>query len=252
MLKNSIKNWWLSEELDRFRSCEGGQLSIEFALMMPIYAFVLIGSFQFWDAFRSSSQTAKVAYTISDIASRHETFSTEKSDEIADVADKMLDFDLDQRRLRISNICFEDDRYTVQWSVAYKSSDITDDFLPIEEEDLLGADLQPLPFLPTMAPQESIILLELATRWQPIFNKPIFGIGLVNQTWSYELITRPRFVDTSVKHEELNDQTICPTVAEAEAAENEGGGGDQDGGAEPDDPDNVGTISDDTTDPDPT
>ncbi|MEM9098076.1 MAG: hypothetical protein AAGC79_06070 [Pseudomonadota bacterium] len=187
-------------------------MSIEFAVMMPFYAFVLVGSFQFWDAFRSSSKTAKIAYALSDIASRHETFDSAKTDEIADVADKMLDRYLDKRRLRISNICYEDDRYFVQWSVAYKSTDITT-FDAIVEADLIGADGQPIEILPTMAPQESIILLELEARW-----RPIFSIGLVEQTWNFQLITRPRFVDTSVKHNPLSDETICPTVAAAAAS----------------------------------
>ena len=211
MLNSSFKA--LRQEIKRFAGCQSGQLSIEFALMMPLYAFVLIGSFQFWDAFSSSSRTAKIAYTLSDIASRHEVFNDERAAEIVGVANKMLDFDLDQRRLRITNICFEDGRYFVQWSDAFQSNDITTEFLPLVEENLIDSNDEPLSILPTMAPQESIILLELSARWQPIFN-----IGLVDQTWNFEMVTRPRFVSTSVKHEELNDQSICPTIEEAEAA----------------------------------
>ncbi|MEM1275281.1 MAG: hypothetical protein AAGH74_02045 [Pseudomonadota bacterium] len=209
---NQYAKSWITKQFKRYARCENGQMSIEFALMMPLYAFVLVGSFQFWDAFRSSSKTAKIAYALSDIASRHESFDNAKADEIADVADKMLDNYLDRRRLRISNICYEDDRYAVQWSVAYKGTDIST-YDPIVEADLIGIDSKPLAFLPTMAPQESIILLELEARW-----RPLFSVGLVDQTWSFQLITRPRFVDTSVKHDQLNNQTICPTVAEAAAS----------------------------------
>ncbi|MEM8791738.1 MAG: TadE/TadG family type IV pilus assembly protein [Pseudomonadota bacterium] len=190
-----------------FLRCEGGQISIEFAILMPLYAFVLVGSFEFWDAFRSSSQTAKVAYAASDIASRVNTFNDDEAQRIADVVDKMLGVDLDQRRLRISNICFEDNRYAVQWSAPYTTVDVTEPFEPITDDDLLTADGDPLPFLPTMAPQESIILVELIARWRPAFN-----VGIGAQTWRFELVTRPRFVENSVPYEGVNDTDFCPNA----------------------------------------
>ena len=181
-------------------AAEGGSISMEFAVIMPLLIFLSIGGLAFWDAFRSQSQTNKIAYTISDIVSRYEQVDDTDITYLYAVMDKMLSPDLDRRLLRISSICFNGAEHRVLWSVSAVGSDRVDPG-PLADEEI------PLTLLPEMAPQDSVILTELEARWQP---KIVFGIG--ERMWRSALVVRPRFVKI-VPHSRLNPANLCPASA---------------------------------------
>jgi Flp pilus assembly protein TadG len=185
---------------DEFLGDEGGSISIEFMVVFPLLLFLAISGLGFWDAFQSNSKTAKVAYAVSDIMSRHSDVDDTDMAYLYSVQDKMLDPALDRRFLRISSICFEDDNYRVLWSFTANSADITDPGA-LRDEDI------PVDILPTMAPQDSVILTEIQARWQPKIN-----VGVVAKTWRNALVSRPRFVKI-IPHADLNPSNICPSGA---------------------------------------
>ena len=185
---------------NRVRRDERGSISIEFIIVMPLLLFLTINGLGFWDAFQSNSKTAKIAYTVSDIMSRHDVVDDTDMAYLYSVLDKMLSQDLDRRSLRISSICFEDGIHRVLWSYTASSNDIAGPDA-LTEEDI------PVEVLPTMAPQDSVILTELEARWQPHLN-----VGIGSRTWRSELVSRPRFVKI-IPHTTLNPSNICPSGA---------------------------------------
>ncbi len=84
------------------------------------------------------------------------------------------------------------------WSYTAGSADIV---LPAP---LTDAEI-PVDILPAMAPQDSVILTEVAVHWQPHF----LNVGLGDWTWRSELVSRPRFVKI-IPHTDLNPSNICP------------------------------------------
>ena len=174
-----------------------GTISIEFMVVMPLLLFLTVSGLGFWDAFQSNSKTAKVAYAISDIMSRYDVVNDTDMAYLYNVQDKMLFPDLDRRSMRISSICFEDGNFRVLWSYTSSSNDIPGPD-PLTDEEI------PVEILPTMQPQDSVILTETEARWQPHLN-----VGIGARTWRSELVSRPRFVKI-IPHTTLNPSNICP------------------------------------------
>lgn len=177
---------------------EGGSISIEFMVVMPLLLFLTTGGIAFWDAFHSNSQTAKIAYTISDIMSRHDAVDNTDMAYLHAVEEKMMAADLTHRTLRITSVCFEDDQYRVLWSYSAASGD-TDKPEAMEDADI------PLDRLPVLTPQDSVIITEVAAQWEPHF----LNVGLGTKTWRSVLVSRPRFVKI-IPHTALNPSNICP------------------------------------------
>lgn len=188
---------WLSAFGDFLRN-ETGSMSLELLVVLPLFVTVLVASLAFWDGYRTKSQTAKIAYTASDILSRYDVIDDASMGEVVAMIEKMLDPGLDHRSVRVSSICFADDRYTVLWSHATNSSDAA------TVKPLTDAEIPP-DFLPLLEEQESVILTEVHARWRPMFDY----IGLTEQFWRNTLVTRPRFKEI-VPHKQLNESTICP------------------------------------------
>jgi hypothetical protein len=179
---------------------ERGNMSIETVIVIPLLMFALIGGLTYWNAFNANSRTAKVAYTIGDIMSRHTAVDDTDMTYLFDLQNKMLPGNVVQRQLRISSICFEDGQYTVLWSYTRSGADIL--ALPV----LTEAEI-PIEIMPSMAPQDSVILVELRGSWTPQF----LNYGLSGATWNNALVTRPRFVKY-VPHADLNPANICPSA----------------------------------------
>lgn len=178
---------------------ERGNMSIETLIVIPLLMFALIGGLTYWNAFNANSRTAKVAYTVGDIMSRHTAVDATDMTYLFDLQNKLLPGNVFERQLRISSICFEDGRYTVLWSYSESGRDVL--ALPVLEE----ADI-PVEIMPSMAPQDSVILVELRGSWMPQF----LNYGISGARWNNALVVRPRFVKY-IPHSDLNPANICPS-----------------------------------------
>ncbi len=179
---------------------QDGAISVEFLITFPLLMLWLVFSFIFFDAYRSNSQTEKVAYTMSDIMSRHDAVDATDIAFVFGLQDKMLPPRLDQRASRITSICFEDGVYKVLWSISDTDPGV-EGMAPLTDETI------PLDIMPAMAAQDSVILTEVRARWTPITS---YG-GLPPRQWVNALVSRPRFVQI-IPHETLNTSTICPVT----------------------------------------
>ena len=183
---------------DRVLRDERGSISMEFVIVVPLLLFLTTGGLGFWDAYQSKSKAAKVAFTVSEIMSRHDVVDNTDMAYLFGVQDKMFDSDLDRRSLRISSICFEDGVHRVLWSYTASSGDIAAPVALTDEEI-------PVDILPAMAPQDSIILTEVEAHWRPHLN-----VGVTEKTWRSRLVASPRFVKI-IPHATLNPSNICPS-----------------------------------------
>ena len=184
--------------ISRFLRDEHGSLSIETVIVIPLLLFMTTGGLTYWNAFNSNSRTAKVAYAMADIMSRYIAVDNTDMAYIYGLQNKMLPGNVLERSVRISSICLADGDYHVLWSHSQAGADTQ--ALP----KLKDADV-PVDLMPTMAPQDSVILVELSGSWVPQF----LNVGMRGAVWQNELVIRPRFVKI-IPHAQLNPSNICP------------------------------------------
>lgn len=177
---------------------ERGNISIETLILMPLLIFLTLLGINAWNAFNSHSRTAKVAYTVADIASRYTSVDNTDMAELVQTNIKLLPQDVTNRQFRISSICFENGAYQVLWS--FSSADSNQLLLPA----LKVTDI-PTEILPAMSPQDSVLLVETRGRWNPKLS-----YYLTDRTWRNALVIRPRFVKI-IPHSDLNPSNVCPS-----------------------------------------
>lgn len=223
-------NWTkrILNPIRRFRDDQEGAVTVEFVIMMPLLFTWALGSFLYYDAYRSLSITSKVGFTIADIASRYEEIDDVDIAEWHDLSLRMLPFRNLNHRLRVSSICFYDgeidgnaDEHHVVWSNVQNAGEqildingvpqVDGDGNPITELMTRQDEDIPEDILPLMADQDTIIYVELYSTWRPLSNS-VFGLNFTQKTWFVDLIIRPRFVQ-SIPYEAA-DGTIYDTPCE--------------------------------------
>lgn len=192
---------WLRARIADFVRDERGNVSIETVIVIPLLLFLTTAGLTYWNAFNSNSRTAKVAYTIADIMSRHDAVDNLDMQYLFNLGNKMLPGSVFDRTLRITSICMQDGLYRVMWS--YSAANDTNILLP----PLAEADI-PFALMPTMKPQDSVLLVELSGSWSPQFME----VGLGTSRWNNQLVVRPRFANKFIPHATLNPSNICPSA----------------------------------------
>ena len=164
---------------------EYGSITIEFVLWLPVLAFWLVVSTAFFEAYKSRSDAMKAAQTLTDIMSRQVEVDNAFIDELYALQDQLLPRAPAGTRLRVTSVQYvgADDEYQVQWSQAAGGG-----------QPLVTATISQEIF-PQMADLDTVILTELDVPYQPFTD---WG-GIGNRTWSFALVTRPRFVSAIAK-----------------------------------------------------
>ena len=119
----------------RFWRDQQGSLSIETVVILPLLLFATTAGLGYWNAFNSNSRTAKVAYTVADIASRYTSVDDVDMAYLFNLQNKMLPGNVVQRTMRISSVCFEEGALRVLWSHSVASDDVLVPLPPLGESD---------------------------------------------------------------------------------------------------------------------
>ena len=164
--------------LRRFLRDEHGTLTMEFLLWLPLLAFWFVVSVVFYDAYKSRNDAAKATHTLSDIMSRQVEVSDAYINDLALLEQKLLPRVSSGHKLRISSIQYANNAYTVLWSRAIGGG------LP-----LTSAEIDPN-FIPQMADFDTVIVTEVSVPFVPFAD----WVGIQARSWSFALVTRPRFV----------------------------------------------------------
>jgi Flp pilus assembly protein TadG len=169
----------LFTQLRRFRSETRGAAVLETVIIMPVLIWLYVGSFVFFDAFRTYSSSVRATYAVADVISREQRNLTPFDLEgIANIFATIVRNNGDVR-MRMSQIIYDarTDTMRVQWSYATNG-----------EARLFTANLDDfVGLLPTMSDAERLILVESSVPYRTAFD---FGIDAL--TFRNFTFTRPR------------------------------------------------------------
>ncbi|MEM9754839.1 MAG: hypothetical protein AAF914_02540 [Pseudomonadota bacterium] len=160
-----------------------GAVAFEAVIITPILAFLFVGSFIFFDAFRTYNTSLKATYAVADVLSRQtELIYGSDIEGLADVF-QHITRNVSGSSMRVTEIAWDEDagsdgEYGITWSYA------TDGETVLRPPDIGGI----LDQLPVMADGERVILVETFLPYEPFFDIGLNDIEFTNFT-----ITRPRF-----------------------------------------------------------
>lgn len=169
----------LAERLRQFRSDERGASALEAVIITPVLIWVYVGSFVFFDAFRTYSSSVKATYAVADVISRqNQTVTAFDMEGFADIFETMVRNSGDVR-MRMTQIIYDapTDTLSVDWSYATNG-----------EARLFTANLNDfVGLLPDMSDSERLVLVESFIPYTTAFD---MGVDLV--TFRNFTFTRPR------------------------------------------------------------
>lgn len=157
-----------------------GSMTVEGAIVLPIWIWAYIASYQFFDAFRDQSESMRAAYTISDALSRQITaVGPDYIDGLDDVFEYMTRSD-DTTWIRVTSVYWDatNSVYRQFWSYATDGHNAhTDETIKLQAARL-----------PNMITGETVVLVESFMEYNPTFN-----VGLDTMWYDNFVATRPRF-----------------------------------------------------------
>jgi hypothetical protein len=167
--------------LTRFARAEEGSISVEAMLIFPILLWCYLGTFVFFDAYRSQSTNLKAAYTIGDTISREaDDITPAYLDSLSELHRFLVHEDTGMARLRVTIYRYQasDRTYRVRWSRTRGGG--------LQMTDAVLATLRGN--LPVMPNNEIAILVET---W--VGYSPAYSVGLEDFIFTDLVVTRPRF-----------------------------------------------------------
>lgn len=168
--------------LRRFLKGERGSMTVEAAIVLPLWIWAYTMSFQFFDAFREQTQNTRAAYTIADMLSRElNSVGPSYIDNLHDVFD-YLTRSSHPTWLRISSVYFDSatSSYKIYWSY---STDTTK--APVRTSTTINEDADRLPDLET---GQTVVVVETSMEYDAIFD-----FGLDGMDYTNFIATPPRF-----------------------------------------------------------
>jgi len=155
-------------------------VAFEAVIITPILAWCFVGSFVFFDAFRTYSASLKATYAVADVLSRQT--DTMYATDIEGLADIFVHITRNPYggSMRVSQLAWDADTsaFSINWS--HGSHGETE----MRSQDLPGI----LDQLPVMVDGERVIVVETFIPYRPYFN-----VGLNDLEFNNFTITRPRF-----------------------------------------------------------
>lgn len=171
----------MSKVIRFLRDDRSGSVAVEATMVFPVFIWVYLGMFVYWEAFRIENTNTKAAYLIADVLSRE--FNPVTDEYIEGMSDlyAFLTRDRFPTSIRVSSIGWDaaNEEYVVLWSRA------PDGGTELETEDV--ADKGDI--LPVIPAGDTVILVETRLDYSPTFN-----IGLDPRAMTQFVYMRPRFV----------------------------------------------------------
>ncbi|MFT6426386.1 MAG: Flp pilus assembly protein TadG [Celeribacter sp.] len=178
----------------RFKRRDTGSMTVEAVLVLPTVLFGLLFVYTYFAAFQVKSMANKAAYTVSDYVSRQtDPINADFIEGLSDIYGFLTN--TGNKSLRISSFTWSDSDgtgdYELQWSYAANSGEA------LTENDIPTV----LPRLPVLTNGETVLVVEAATTWAPIFD-----VGLEALSFPDFVATKPRFA-TQVLFDDGNAST---------------------------------------------
>lgn len=167
--------------MGRFKRGDSGSMTVEAVLVLPTVLFGLLFVYTYFSAFQVKSMANKAAYTVSDYVSRQTTpVDADFIEGLADIYGFLTN--TGHKSMRVSSFTWSDSdgsgEYSLQWSYAADGGTaLTGDTIA-----------EVLPRLPILTNGETVLIVEAATGWSPIFD-----VGLQTLSFPDLVATKPRF-----------------------------------------------------------
>ncbi|MBT0958793.1 pilus assembly protein [Alphaproteobacteria bacterium KMM 3653] len=175
----------IKARLRAFAEDTRGSLSVEAALIMPLLTWLYVGSFVWFDAFRTQNANLKASYTIADMLSRQtDTLDSNFMEGLNTVFDYLTSSNhptyLRMTTIQCVSACADEAARDLQVLESYATGGRT---------RLYTADMASYKSkIPFMVDGDTIILVESFMAYEPMFN-----VGLSARSFENYIVTRPRF-----------------------------------------------------------
>lgn len=174
----------LIRQMRSFATDTRGTMTVEAALMLPMLCFFYVGTFVWFDAFRSQNTNLKAAYTIADMVSREQEVGPNYLNGLNTVFD-YLTFSNHPTYVRVTSVVCRSDcddegarDLDVCWSWATPGRAALTETTFAEFEDRI----------PLMPSGDTVMFTETFMAYEPPFN-----VGIGPQRFENVVVTRPRF-----------------------------------------------------------
>lgn len=183
-----------------FKDDERGSVTVEFVLLFPLLALWLGASFVFFDAFKTTSQAAKAAYTIADMVSRQPVIPNGYIDDLYALQENLLPRAPTGKWLRVTSIQYvegpdadgdglpDTTDYMVLWSEAKPL--VTDQQ---GNTNRMTSPEVPKEILPKMSANDTIVLVENFVPYTTIPLPLLSELNFTGLEWRNRIVNRPRF-----------------------------------------------------------
>ncbi|MEO1551416.1 MAG: TadE/TadG family type IV pilus assembly protein [Pseudomonadota bacterium] len=183
-----------------FKDDERGSVTVEFVLLFPLLALWLGASFVFFDAFKTTSQAAKAAYTIADMVSRQPVIPNGYIDDLYALQENLLPRAPTGKWLRVTSIQYvegpdadgdglpDTTDYVVLWSEAKPL--VTDQQ---GNTNRMTSPEVPKEILPKMSANDTIVLVENFVPYTTIPLPLLSELNFTGLEWRNRIVNRPRF-----------------------------------------------------------
>ncbi|MBY6202213.1 hypothetical protein KUV65_12620 [Maritalea mobilis] len=168
----------ISRSFRRFWADTSAAVAFETVLLLPLLIWAFVGSFVFFDAFRTYNTSVKATYSVADLISRQRSMIY--SDDIEGYANILTHIirDTPPVRMRVTQIGMVNGNYQVDWSHGVNgAARLFTTTLPQVEEHL-----------PLMGNGERVVLVETTVAYDPPFD-----LGLTNIDFQNFTLVRPRY-----------------------------------------------------------
>jgi Flp pilus assembly protein TadG len=172
---------FIARPVARFAKDTNASIAVEAALIIPLLAAWFVGSFVFFDAFKSRNTALKTSYTISDVLSRRtDNVTPAYLDNLHQLYDTLAQ-SRGASALRVSVIKWDGAKHDVTWS--HSSHDVTG--VQTNAVTNLAAFANRIPL---MSEGEQVILVETFQSYDPVFN-----VGINSNVLENFIVTSPRY-----------------------------------------------------------
>lgn len=155
-----------------------GAVAMEALIITPILAWAFVGSFVFFDAFRTYATSLKATYAVADVLSRELDWIYGSDIEGFAEIFQHITRNTSGSSMRVSQVAYDGTNLSIDWS--YPTGGET----RLRDSDVGDIADQ----IPIMASGERVILVETFVPYRPFINVGIDDFEFTNFT-----VTRPRF-----------------------------------------------------------
>lgn len=169
---------FIKQNLNQFRRNDAGTVTIEFLIVMPLIALLLMASFVFFDSYKRYRDAQNITFTVSDIISRYTEIADVNIEDLNNIFDAVMGTSNGDTYLRVTSITEYFGTMQIDWSRTTNNAVAYTTLADIPTEDV-----------PILSTGETVIIVESSYPYQPGF----FAPGITAKEYLNRFIVTPRF-----------------------------------------------------------